>query len=126
MTTEQLDRSRSATADLDGSRPSRPFAYSVVRAIRARPNGCSLLAETPTGQPVEIEVADRPDPEAAHALRRRGRSPLAVRIEIAAAGDVECHAFCTGAAGPRREPVTVGAGLALCVEGLHTVVIRRS
>ena len=126
MSIEQLDRSPSAAAAPDGSRPRRPFAYFVVRTVRPRPGGCFLQVETPTGQAVEIEVGDRPDREAAHALRRRGRNPLAARIEITAAGDIECHAFCTGAAGPRREPVTVGAGLALCVEGLHTVVIRRS
>lgn len=110
---------------VSGPTNARPVPrYSVVRAVRLRPGGSCLVLESPAHTLAELDLDRAPDDEAAEALRAAGLRPLAVRIELEGANAPRCSALFATGEGPRRCPTSLGAALALCAQGGHTVVTR--
>jgi len=99
-------------------------AYGVVRGVDQGPDGCRLDVEDPARAHALLRVACSPDADAAAGLRRTGLRPLALRLDLAGGQLDACSALFTSDHGPERRPVPLGTALALCADGVHTVVTR--
>lgn len=97
-------------------------SYGVVRAVEQRTGGCRLDVEDPGGGRTSLHVACAPSPRAASALRDAGLRPLALRLDVDGSDRLACSVLVTSEHGPQRRPVPLGTALALCADGVHTVL----
>lgn len=106
--------------------PGSEPRYAIARGFRMRQHGCTLFLETPTTKVMhQLHIDCLPTRKEVVALREERFVPLAARLEFDEAGDVTCSAFLVTPTGPQRRQISLGAALALCVDGLHTVITRR-
>lgn len=98
--------------------------YAVVRDVGVGCDGCSLGVESATKKKWRLEIGCTPDKDAVDELRRAGLHPLAVSLKLDQAGSPECSALFSSEKGPRRLSISLGAAIALRVEGFHMIVTR--
>lgn len=100
------------------------FELSVVRSLAVGATGTVLTLRPPSLRETVLDLPALPDPAAAAGVvERRGRA-LAVRIDKSDT-DLAGSVLCTTGHGPERVTLSLGAALALCRQGVHTVVTRR-
>lgn len=98
--------------------------YGVVRGLEQHHDHCDLDVEDPGRAHTLLSVACSPDAAAAADLREEGLRPLALRLDLDGAQQCTCSALFTSAHGPERRRVALHTALALCADGVHTVVTR--
>ncbi|MCB0893976.1 MAG: hypothetical protein H6529_07360 [Nocardioides sp.] len=99
--------------------------YGVVRGLEQHADGCALDVEDPARGHAVLQVACAPAPGAAATLRDARLRPLALRLDVDDERRCACSALFASDHGPRRRPVPLGVALALCADGVHTVVTSR-
>jgi len=97
----------------------------AVHSLRVTDNGTELSLTLSGGEQTTVRLAARPDHRSSHRVLTGVRRPLAIFL-----GDgvraVDAVLLGTSRRGPVRLNIPLGAALALCDAGVHTVLLSRS